>query len=953
MTKKTLPSTESSPSTSPPKALQPIPRHLRKLIILFGRIGSYTIFWLWNLCFLLLLYGFVLPMIGYDLLLAVLNGEIAAEMLLTLVGVILVPTVCAIAGAWPLRRSPLRLGQLFFGVEAPLLLLLGLRVGLLRELTDASYFLLGTFIITILAFTLSLWRPEWSSATNKFSRVLGWLQGAIHSLMLILGFYVAVLLVIYTIPTIPDWISIPIDALFDGHWIADWHSSPWQNFYESAAAFIMIILGLLSLIFLFAMPVIFGWLYSRMGLQGYQTLVRRQGRGIALVVVLSTLMAWFVIFGGVNRQPQVAAFAQVRAATTPAAQTTLLQNENAVRRGLVNAYLNAYRYLAPNRHSVNVQRLYSYAFYGEPAQYAWLQNIHDWLISPFLYDGVLGDDARAAAAYAKIFDAPIQKAEQKAVLKAMKSTVQLDAANAGVLDIGRQKVQVVRQDLTIDSHPDYLDVELYEVYENQTHEVEEIFYGFTLPPNAVVTGVWLGETYDRSNRYPFQVAPRGAAQKVYNSQVQRARPVDPALLEQVGPDQYRLRAFPIPPKLNTWEQQGGTDRPTQMHLWLTYRLVPQADAGLLPRLTEARNVYWTKDTIRLRNGKPIQGFESWFEGPLAAISLPQQLPKVTVAGYDLTATAVDPAVPLNFAGQQIALILDTSYSMGQHREALQTELDWLREQGLLDGDRRNGEVSLYALAAGATGPQAIEETPAFTAQDPLFYGVVHLQDLVRSGAAIAASGKYDALILLSDEGSYELAKDEPAKPLPVSELPIWTVHLGTVPAAYDDATLKAIQDSRGTVTRSIAAALQQWQQQTKLAENEVVAGVWRWQLNPNPEAANTETGLEPIAARLLVDHLAQQVNANDPEALDQLHTIAQEQAIVTPYSSMIVLVNDEQREMLKKAEAEGDRFARTVESGEEEIQQPASPLAVPEPGFWVGTLVATGFFVLQRRRRRR
>ena len=45
----------------------------------------------------------------------------------------------------------------------------------------------------------------------------------------------------------------------------------------------------------------------------------------------------------------------------------------------------------------------------------------------------------------------------------------------------------------------------------------------------------MGDTSDRSKRYEFKVSPRGAAQKVYNSQVRRERPIDPALLEQVGP----------------------------------------------------------------------------------------------------------------------------------------------------------------------------------------------------------------------------------------------------------------------------------------------------------------------------------------------------------------------------------------------------------------------------------
>ncbi|MGB0560898.1 MAG: TIGR02921 family PEP-CTERM protein [Spirulinaceae cyanobacterium] len=983
MIKKTLPpaqppSAAPAPPTAqnaPPPRLNPKYTHaVRRLL----NIGSYGIFWLWNLCFLLLLYGFVLPTTGRQLVRAVVNGEIAAEMLLTLVGLMLVPTVCAIAGVWKLRRSPGRLVQLFFGVEAPLMMLLGLRVGLLRELTDASYFLIGTFILSIFACALGLWRSEWSPTR----RWLGWLQGAVQSLMIIVGLYVAVLMALYTVPTVPGLLWEIGDYIISGDWIWSWHETLWWTVYESAIALLGSLFAFVTLAFGFVLPVIFGWLYIRVGLQGYQHLVRRQGRGMALIVVLSTLMAWFVIFGGVNRQPQLAAFAQVEAADTAEGRAALLQNEPAVRQGLLNAYLHPYRYLGTDGQKVNLKRLYSRNWGIEGDRVLPLQYLHDWLLSPFLYQGGAGDADRAATLYAEIFDEPIQKAEQDAILKAMKSTVMLDAANAGVLDIGRRKVWVARQELNVEPHGDYVDVELYEVYQNQTHEVEEIFYSFALPPNAVLTGIWLGETADLSDRFPFQVAPRGAAQRVYNSQVQRERPIDPALLEEVGPNQYRLRAFPIPEKLESWEHREGVDRPTELHLWLTYRALPQDGEWLLPSLTEARNVYWSEQTQRLRNGAAVPGFENWFEDTMQAIPEVEDLPPIAVAGYDFTAQAIELDPQPDLSDQEIALILDTSYSMGQHRAALQTQLDALQEQGLLDGDRGNGEATLYTLAAGETQPQKVQQPSQFTAQEPLFYGVVHLQDLVRSWQDLEQTN-YDALILLSDEGSYELIPDEeialaepeggdrtdpaptdpaptpePATPtvepapLPTSSLPIWTVHLGFFPAAYEDDTLKAIQDSQGRVTRSVAEALQQWRQQTQLAENEVMAGAWRWKITPNPDAAPTATGLEPIAARVLIDHLAKELDANDAAALDALHAIATEQAIVTPYSSMLVLVNDEQRELLKQAEASGDRFNRTVEAGDEEIQQPTPAMgAVPEPSVWVGTLVATGFFWLQRRRR--
>jgi putative PEP-CTERM system integral membrane protein len=80
------------------------------------------------------------------------------------------------------------------------------------------------------------------------------------------------------------------------------------------------------------------------------------------------------------------------------------------------------------------------------------------------------------------------------------------------------------------------------------------------------------------------------------------------------------------------------------------------------------------------------------------------------------------------------------------------------------------------------------------------------------------------------------------------------------------------------------------------------------------------------------------MESKDLVELDAIHAIAQTYRIVSPYSSAIVLVNDEQRQALKEAEADADRFNRKVEDGQEDLAQPGNPLStsVPEPGAILG-----------------
>ncbi|MGL5508509.1 MAG: PEP-CTERM sorting domain-containing protein, partial [Microcoleaceae cyanobacterium] len=87
--------------------------------------------------------------------------------------------------------------------------------------------------------------------------------------------------------------------------------------------------------------------------------------------------------------------------------------------------------------------------------------------------------------------------------------------------------------------------------------------------------------------------------------------------------------------------------------------------------------------------------------------------------------------------------------------------------------------------------------------------------------------------------------------------------------------------------------------------------------------------------------------------------IAKNYKIVTPYSSMIVLVNEEQRQMLVEAEASTDRFNRTAETGKEALTKPFNPLnsptqtaAIPEPSHILGTGAIAILLIISRQRRR-
>ncbi|HEY9847361.1 MAG TPA: TIGR02921 family PEP-CTERM protein, partial [Candidatus Caenarcaniphilales bacterium] len=603
----------------------------------------------------------------------------------------------------------------------------------------------------------------------------------------------------------------------------------------------------------------------------------------------------------------------------------LLAKSAVIRTGLVNASLLPYRYLSTTADNNHIRAMYSNVFdLPEPLTQV-LQSSYNHLMSPFLYKGARADIDKATKLYAQFFDAPIQKAEQQAIQHALQSTYNRDEAQAGLLNINQEKVWLKTQQVTVTEHSDWADVELYEMYQNRTPEQQEVFYSFSLPESAVITGLWLGNTSNRAERYPFSVSPRGAAQQVYNQEV--AQQVDPALVEQVGPRHYRLRAFPVPPQ--GLQPQGGVLQEPQLHLWLTYQVMRQKGGWPLPQLGEKRNVFWTQDTQRSRNGQAIAPQnEDWFE-PLLSAAEPYQpaLHQVDLpGGYRISAKPLSQQDYALAQGNRFALILDTSRSMATHRKQL--------SQIFANLTGGSNDIDGYVTTSPGVLPQRIDDIRRLHPAKLTFYGTIQLKDMLRQFDTLRGSTSYDAVLLVTDEGTYELSDN--STHLPSAPAPLWMVHLGKLPPAYDDATLKVIQDSSGGVGTEVPEVLQRLA--TQAARRPVISVVdgyaWSHASGPSTAEPAAQTGFEPMAARQLVLSLSQALGTNQLEQLDTLHTIAQRFEIVTPYSSMIVLVNDRQKEALQKATAMRDRYHREVESGQEQLSQPSDPLTVsgvPEP----------------------
>jgi hypothetical protein len=111
-----------------------------------------------------------------------------------------------------------------------------------------------------------------------------------------------------------------------------------------------------------------------------------------------------------------------------------------------------------------------------------------------------------------------------------------------------------------------------------------------------------------------------------------------------------------------------------------------------------------------------------------------------------------------------------------------------------------------------------------------------------------------------------------------------------------------------------------------------------------------------LAARRLVlaEMQRQRGTITQLETLDALHALAVEYAIVTPYSSMIVLVTEQQERMLERLSDESDRYQREVEGlGHTTPGSPLPLVGVPEPQEWLLLALAAALLVYLSYRQRR
>ena len=470
--------------------------HLRRA----GRLFGHLIFWGWNGLFLLVLALGFGPAVLVDLVRAASIGVVPVPFAVFSGVLVALPVAGLGLGLWKLRRDPGRLLSLFYGVQAPLMVLCLVRIFGIQQLTASTTLALGAGFVATAALLATLLRPFREVRPSlQAARLVG------QTTYLVIGLWLGGLVLVYAPPLGLDIASSLLDPWrWGSHGIASLH-------HLALAVAGIALMGVTA-----AALALFPAAMLGISLRAFLVVARASWRllGPTRTSLISAATV-FGLLGGFETSrddSHLVAFELLEQATDEAGRDRALARSEEIRQGLLEAWLADHRYFTSDPEGDHVARLYR-DHVGETLARG-PQVLWQVLTGPFTYQprvDVWRDQADAEAAYAAFFDAPLQRAERDVLVEAQRQTWSWRSAAATLLDLGAQRVWLERQEVSLTSHGDHATVWVHDVYRNRHHDDQEVLLSFSLPETAAVTGLWLGETPDRDEAFAYVVAPPGAA----------------------------------------------------------------------------------------------------------------------------------------------------------------------------------------------------------------------------------------------------------------------------------------------------------------------------------------------------------------------------------------------------------------------------------------------------------
>lgn len=554
-----------------------------------------------------------------------------------------------------------------------------------------------------------------------------------------------------------------------------------------------------------------------------------------------------------------------------------------------------YRKYLLTRDDRSLQGAYEVVFNMGPGLAGAIQKSFLAAAYPLVYQGERGDYSQLATNFQYVFGYPVYETKttqpvevQTVLMTYRKVTVKPELAGAAAT------------------------VAIEEEYDNQTFQQQEVIYEFSLPTGAAVTGLRLGADLE----FPGVIAPKGAAQRTYEQQLQTRR--DPALLEETGPGQYRLRVFPIPGK-NDFNTLKGKRQKVEY----TYAVTADPKGVPLPVVNKKTNVFTNTSTQwLLSTGGRLKEDEKFAPG--TGFDPCVQKVEQTIGGDSLTASVESVArsdklkrlacggikeAMQSINGAKIGIFYDVS-------AANKDDQTWKDLTKMLNEDKgfvSRNTVELYKYNEILGAPVRLTEEEI----DDVKINYFGRSNVWKALASL--KDRYDMVIVVT--GAKEAWTNQSMFAFsPATQ--VFIMHTGTV-AAYPMQITSKLTQSRGSVVSTVEEAVREY----------ALEGATREELGPAAEVidryfgvgfsgremtsqipapvASENAGLEAVVNRALVK-TAVAANPTDVSGniaiLDQLNEFADAAQVVTPYSSLIALVNELQMQQLENWKQAYNRY---------------------------------------------
>ncbi|MFA6249889.1 MAG: VIT domain-containing protein [Candidatus Shapirobacteria bacterium] len=497
-------------------------------------------------------------------------------------------------------------------------------------------------------------------------------------------------------------------------------------------------------------------------------------------------------------------------------------------------------------------------------------------------------------------------------------------------------------------------VEITDEFTSNSSRSEEVIYEFSLPNEAAINELKLGPNLE----FEGIIAPSGAATKTYQREVDKSR--DPALLEQVGPRQYRLRVFPVPASTDV-VTLGGKHQKVKF----SYVVSGRAAGYALPVYSKLTNLDVSKVKISLstENGKSTL---KWSDQYVEVAGLGEKLcnlnKKITLADEsgkkaELIPYGTDYKIDQEFlcnSETEPKLLMAETEAWGWPNIVFFYDVSMDNKnnpkiQQIKKFVKKHPELTINgnSIKLVKFNDRLSEETVVDSGNiDQVLDSLIYFGkgDMIKSVRGSKNLERFDVGIVIASDKTINTKTE--GSGYAVDRTYVW--HPDNIPS-YNQNVTKWLAENGGGVVDSIEDAINNRiidnviNRSDGANEQDLIIGDF-WHLY-RPESigigetmgnwgAKEDNFLGSMAARAeLMSSLTyiwnRTVDFNEPEIIDTYHAYAEKNQVIFPYSSLIALVNENQLENLKNNSLLDNRY----DVDETTISPPMEDIDVIRPQF--------------------